>query len=136
MKKLYTLIFFLSISITSGKLFSQGSTFSFSTTGTTPQMDSAIVFAGSIWGEYLNSAVPIKVHVFYGNLFGATLAITIPNGRRDFPSAPIDSIWYASCLANSIEGSELNPGEDDINIYFDNNVTWYLGVDANCPGGQ
>lgn len=136
MKKLFTLAFIVFISIQSGKLYAQGSTFSFTNTGTTPQIDSAITFTGNIWGQYLNSAVPIKVHLYYLNLFGTTLAITIPNGRRDFPSAIVDSVWYPSCLANAMEGTEINVGEDDMNIFFDSSQNWYFGTDANCPGGK
>ncbi len=136
MKKLYFLFFIFFISVSSGKLFSQGATFVFSNTGTTPQIDSAITYTGNLWGQYINSAVPIKIHLYYMNLFGSTLAITIPNGERDFPSAPIDSVWYPSCLANAMEGVEINPGEDDMNIYFDNTHSWYFGTDANCPAGQ
>lgn len=136
MKKFYTLLFIAFMSISSGQLFSQGATFAFTNTGTTPQIDSAITYAGNLWGQYINSSVPIKIHVYYMNLFGTTLAITIPNGRRDFPSAPVDSVWYPSCLANAMEGVEINPGEDDMNIYFDNTHSWYFGTDANCPGGS
>jgi len=134
MKKLFTLIIFLS-AFSIGKLYSQA-TFNFTNTGTTPQIDSAITYTGTIWGQYLVSSVPIKANLYYMNLFGATLAICIPNGERDFSSAPIDSVWYPSCLANSLEGSEINTGEADMNIFFDNSVNWYFGTDAICPAGH
>jgi len=110
--------------------------FAFTYTGTTSQIDSACTFAGNIWGEYLVSSVPIKIGLFYGNLFGTTLAITIPNGKRDFPSAPLDSVWYPSCLANAMEGVEINPGEADMNIFFDSSQPWYFGTDGNCPSNK
>src|SRR5687767_5567699 len=125
MKKLFTIIAFIGL-FSFSRSYSQA-TFSFTNTGTTPQIDSAITYAGNIWGQYLISSVPIKVHLYYMNLFGATLAITIPNGERDFSSAPVDSVWYPSCLANSLEGTEINSGEDDMNIYFDNTHNWYFG---------
>lgn len=134
MKKLFTL-FILLITFSIGRIYSQA-TFTFTNTGTTPQMDSAITYTGNIWGQYLISSVPIKVHLYYMNLFGATLAICIPNGERDFLAAPVDSVWYPSCLANSLEGSELNSGEADMNIFFDNNVNWYFGTNAVCPPGH
>jgi hypothetical protein len=134
MKKLFILITFLGL-FSFTRSYSQA-TFSFTNTGTTPQMDTAITYAGTIWGQYLISSVPIKIHLYYMNLFGATLAITIPNGERDFSTAPVDSVWYPSCLANSLEGTELNPGEDDINIFFDNNANWYFGTNAICPAGK
>jgi hypothetical protein len=135
MKKFFTLVSFTVLIMLPLKLEAQA-TFTFTNTGTTPQIDSACAFAGNIWGQYLISSVPIKVEVFYGNLFGTTLAITIPNGRRDFPSAPLDSVWYPSCLANAMEGSEINPGEADMNIFFDSSQPWYFGTDANCPSNK
>ena len=134
MKKIFTL-FLICFLWGTAKLSAQ-STFSFTTTGTDSIIDSAITFTGRIWGQYLNSAVPIRVHVYYANLFGTTLAITIPNGKRDFPSAPLDSIWYPSSLANAMEGSAITPGEDDMDIFFDNTNPWYFGTDGICPGGK
>ncbi len=134
MKKLFTIALIL-FSFSIGKLYSQA-TFTFTNSGTTPQMDSAINYAGSIWGEYLISSVPIKVNLYYLNMFGATLAICIPNGERDFSTAPVDSVWYPSCLANSLDGVELNPGEADMNIFFDNTHNWYFGTNAICPAGH
>ncbi len=137
MKKLY-FCFILFLAPISGKLFSQtGSTFNFTNTGTSSAMDSAIDYSGQIWGQYLNSTVPIKVNVYYAFLgVGTTLAVTMPNGERDFPTAPLDSVWYPSCLANSMEGSELNPGEADMDIFVNNTVNWYFGLDAVCPAGK
>lgn len=135
MKKLFTLIALIFILSSPAKLGAQA-TFTFNNVGTTSQIDSACTFAGNIWGQYLISAVPIKIDLFFGNLFGTTLAITIPNGRRDFPTAPLDSVWYPSCLANAMEGTEINPGEADMNIFFDNSQPWYYGTDGNCPSNK
>jgi len=95
MKKFFTLVSLSLFLILPYRLEAQA-TFTFTNTGTTAQIDSACAFAGNIWGQYLISSVPIKVELFYANLFGTTLAITVPNGRRDFPSAPLDSVWYPS----------------------------------------
>ncbi len=136
MKKHYLLCFILFLFFAPSKIFSQGSTFTFTTTGTNPTIDTALAYVGNIWGDYLNSTVPIKVNVYYINLFGTTLGITVPNGRRDFPTAPVDSVWYPSCLANAIEGTELNVGEADMDIFMDNSTNWYFGLDGNCPLGK
>lgn len=137
MKKLYILTFSLILSLIPGRILAQGSTFNFNNTGTTGAIDSALTYAGNIWGDYLNSSVPIKVDIFYVNLIDpSTLAVTIPNGERDFPSAPFDSVWYPSCLANSLEGIELNTGEADMCIFVNNLVNWYFGTDAICPAGK
>lgn len=130
------------ISFVVGLLFingvmAQGSTFVFSNTGTTAQMDTALNFTGRIWGKFLNSTIPIKVNIYYTNLGPATnLAITIPNGRRDFTNAPLDSIWYPSSLANSLDNVELNPGEADMDIYVNSSTNWYLDTLGNPSASQ
>jgi hypothetical protein len=114
-------------------------TFSVTASGTNPTVDSAIAFTTSIWEKYLVSTQPIKVNIFFWDLTSAgPLGITFPNGRRDFASAPLDSIWYPSCLANAISASETNPGESDIDIYMNasSTINWYFGTDANPSSGQ
>jgi hypothetical protein len=104
--------------------------------GTTAEIDSAISFTIKIWEKYLISAQPIKINLFYWDLTSAgPLGITFPNGRRDFPGAPVDSVWYATSLANAITGTETNPGESDLDIYFNGNssIPWYFGTDG-LPG--
>ena len=96
----------------------------------------AIQHAADIWGGILVSDVPIKVSVSWTPLGGAALGVTFPNGRKDFTDAPVPATWYATALANSIAGVELNPGEDDINIYLNSGTNWYLGLDGNTPAGQ
>jgi hypothetical protein len=118
-------------------VMAQGSTFIFTNVGTTVQMDTALNFTGRIWGKFLNSTIPIKVNIYYTNLGPASnLAITIPNGRRDFANAPLDSIWYPSCLANSLDNVELNPGEADMDIYVNSSTNWYLDTLGNPSAGQ
>jgi len=112
------------------------SVFQMQTVNGTPAFDAVVNYCGQKWGEYLNSSVPIKVKVYYANLFGQTLGITIPNGRRDFLNAPIDSVWYPTSLANALAGVELNPGEDDMNIFIDNTANWYMGLDGNPPANK
>ncbi len=133
MKLFYSLLLILSSTLSS---FSQA-TFTVTTSGTDATIDAAIDFTTDIWGQYLNSAVPIKIKVIYADLTsGGPLAITIPNGEKDFSAAPLSSTWYASCLANSIEGSELNVGEVDMDIYVNSFVNYYFGTDGNPGAGQ
>jgi len=108
--------------------------FSVTATGTNPTIDSAISYTTDIWSQYLTSSVPIKVNVVYTNMTGAgPLAVTFPNGEKDFAGAPRTGVWYATCLANSIAGIELNPGEFDMDIYVNSAVDYYFGTDGN-PG--
>lgn len=117
--------------------FSQGSTYIFDNTGTTAQIDSALAYTGRIWGDFLNSTIPIKVKIVYTNLGSPTsLAITVPNGRKDFSTAPQDSVWYPSSLANSLENAELNVGENDMDIYVNSSTNWYFRTDGNPGAGQ
>lgn len=95
----------------------------------------AIEHAAAIWGGILQSAVPIKVLVNWFPMGGAALGITFPNGRRDFTGAPLPQTWYATALANSIVGSELNPGETDFDIWLNADVTWsYDTTGSAVPG--
>lgn len=96
----------------------------------------AIDRAGEIWGGILHSDVAVKVNVVWFPLGGATLGITFPNGLRDFDGAPEASTWYATALANSIAGQELNPGEADMDVYLNSAVDWYMGTDGAPPPGR
>lgn len=117
-------------------LRAQTCTFTIAHNGTPANAQAAIAQAASIWGTILSSPVPVKFTVNWLNLFGATLGVTLPNGERDFAGAPEASTWYATSLANSIAGSELNPGEADFNIWFDAGANWYYGLDADPGPGQ
>lgn len=111
-------------------------TFTIAHFGTPTDAQVAIQHAADIWGSILVSDVPIKVSVSWTALGGSSLGVTFPNGRKDFSGAPMDSTWYPTALANSIGNSELNPGEDDINVYLNSTTNWYLGLDGNTPAGQ
>lgn len=111
-------------------------TFTITHFDTPPDAQIAIEYAANIWGSILESEVPIKVSVAWVNMGTLTLGITFPNGRKDFPGVPVPSTWYATALANSINGNELNPGEDDINIYLNSSTNWYMGTDGNTPASQ
>jgi len=111
-------------------------TFTITHFGTPPDAQVAIDYAATIWGTILESDVPIKMSVSWSPLGAGSLGVTFPNGRKDFPNAPLAATWYATALANSISGTELNPGEDDINVYLNSSTNWYLGTDGNTPAGQ
>lgn len=96
----------------------------------------AIGHAADIWEGILVSAIPIKATVTWAPMGGSALGITFPNGRKDFPSAPIAQTWYATALANSIAGAELNTGENDFDIFLDSGTNWYFGLDGGTPDGQ
>ncbi len=131
-------LFYSFLTLLTSASFSFGqSSFVITPAGTDPTIDNAIDYATDIWSQYLNSSVPIKIKVIYADLTSSgPLAITIPNGRKEFSSAPLDSTWYATSLANSLEGSELNPGEVDMDIYVNSYVNYYFGTDGLPGPGQ
>jgi len=96
----------------------------------------AIEHAAGIWETILVSDVPIKVLVTWAPIGNSTLGITFPNGRKDFPSAPVPQTWYATALANAISGTELNPGENDFEFFLNSSTDWYYGTDGTTPDGQ
>ncbi|MCB9169181.1 MAG: T9SS type A sorting domain-containing protein [Flavobacteriales bacterium] len=97
---------------------------------------SAVAHAADIWSGIVISNVPIKVKVSWVPLFGSALGLTLPNGRRDFAGAPEPLTWYATALANSITGTELDPGEDDFDVFLDATADWYTGTDGMPGSGQ
>lgn len=111
-------------------------TFNITYTGFTPQAQTAFAYAANIWTQTLESTVPIKVNVYFTTLIPGLLGITFPNGIKDFPGAPMNSTWYATSLANSITGTELNPGQFDIDIYLNSSVNWYTDTVGTVPAGQ
>lgn len=115
---------------------SAAATFTITHFGTPPAAQLSIQHAADIWGDILVSEVPIKVAVSWTPMGGSSLGITFPNGRKDFTNAPEAATWYATALANSIAGVELNVGEDDINVYLNASTNWYMGTDGNTPPGQ
>lgn len=96
----------------------------------------AIEHAAGIWEGVLVSSVPIKGMVTWAPMGASALGITFPNGRKDFLAAPFAQTWYATALANSIVGEELNPGENDFEIFLNSGSSWYYGTDGATPNGQ
>ena len=115
---------------------SAGATFTFTHVNSTAAQATAIEHAAGIWGDILQSAVPIKVRITFFPLGANALGITFPNGRRDFGGAPLPQTWYATALANSITGTELNTGEGDIDIFLNITANWYTGTDGNPGAGE
>lgn len=114
----------------------RSASFSINYTGFSGQSQASFQYASTIWSAILNSPVPIKVNAVFVPLTPGLLGITLPNGRKDFAGTPQPDTWYATALANSIAGIELNPGEADFDLYLNSTINWYFGVDGNCPGSK
>ena len=133
MKKIYTL--FLVVFCLTTSLKAQ-TTFNITYSGFSTQAQAAYQYAADIWANTVVSAVPIKVTAHFSLLPSGTLGITFPNGRKNFAGAPVANRWYATSLANSITGTEINPGEADIEMYLNSTVNWYYGASGTVPAGQ
>ena len=104
--------------------------------GFTPQAQTAFQYAVDQWSNTLVSNVSIKVNAHFNVLLPGMLGITFPNGRKNFTGAPQPDTWYATSLANSIAGTELNPGEYDIDVFLNSSVNWYYDTIGNVAAGQ
>lgn len=83
------------------------------------------------WSNYLQISVPVKVNVFTVNSpLLPFSAITLANARKDFTNAPISNTLYPTSLANQLAGAETNPGEFDMDIYFNLATSYYYGTGA------
>jgi len=111
-------------------------TFSIIFNGYTTDAQTAFQYAADIWSSILVSNIPIKVNTYFTPLPAGLLGITLPNGRKNFPHAPVTNTWYSTSLANALADSELNAGEDDVDLYLNSSVNWYFGTDGNCPAGK
>ena len=115
---------------------SQNATFEVTLGGFDAEAEAAFNYATDQWSQYLISDVPIKVHANLVTLLPGQLGITFPNGEKNFVGAPFNDTWCASCLANAITGTELNPGYADMDIFINSTANWYFGTDGNTPAGQ
>jgi hypothetical protein len=115
----------------------QVNTFSFTITGPAPAgFTTALNIAAQKWSNYLQINVPIKVNVFIVNAsFLPFSAITFANGRKNFTNAPYPNILYTTPLANQIAGTVTNPGEYDMDIYFNLFTSYYFGT-GKPPASQ
>src|SRR5215210_1610242 len=111
----------------------------------------AFQYAANIWGQILDSKVPIFVRASFDPLtctassavLGSAGAIQI---FSNFPNAPVPDVWYHVALANKLAGVDLAPGPplsnaDDIVARFNTSLNgnpaclagrgWYYGTDTN-----
>ncbi len=110
----------------------------------------AFNYAVGIWSSLLNSSEVIVVDACWqsdlpSNYLGQAGPTTI---RRDFPSAPTASTWYAAALANTLENGDLNDADgwdsdgdgndvdSEVGGEFNSTFDWYYGTDGNTPGDK
>jgi hypothetical protein len=121
--------------------------------GTTRGQQRLNVFqaAANIWGAQLTSNVVIRVRAQFRSLAPCTPSGGVLGGAGpvnfafDFPNTPRPGVLYPIALANSLAGSDLDPGGDDIEAEFNSDVDlgclgggtrfWY-GTTTPAPSGQ
>lgn len=118
------------------RTWSQPAVFEVTYTGMSAEAETAFTYATDIWNNYLVSDVPIKIIAHAQPLLPGQLGITFPNGELNFAGAPVNDVWYASCLANAITVTDQSPDEVDMEIYFNSFANWYYGLDENPGAGE
>lgn len=98
---------------------------------------SAFNAAAAIWGNLLQSSVPITIKACWASFSGSTLGYSGGGTRsRNFTNAPMSNTWYNASLANALSGSDLSPSNSDMHITYNSNFDWYYGTDGNPPSTQ
>lgn len=124
-------LLFLSILITIGLSAQPPSTFKFTMNGNPPPagLIDALNNAAHRWDNYLKITVPIKVNLFLINTNLVPFSgLTLANGRKKFINIPDPNFIYTTALANQLAGMELNPGEQDMDIYINLITPMYFGT--------
>jgi len=83
--------------------------------------------AADSWGALLQSPVNIVVSAQMTSLTCSSNSAVLGSAgaagiTRDFPNAPQANTWYPIALANSLAGSDLDPGTADINANFNQDI--------------
>ena len=119
-------------------------------------------FAADVWGNILDSDVPIVVQGSFQPLACTPTSGTLGSAGTiqifaNFPGAAFTLTWYPSSLANKLAGFDLTPGpfdpgllqppfNDDIVARFNGDIgvnpncltglNWYNGLDHNQAGNE
>lgn len=106
--------------------------------------------AANYWSRRVDSSVEIKIDARLdplecdarGGVLGAAGPLTV---HGNFANVPVQETWYVGPLANSIDGSDLSPGTNDVNTVFNSGLNgdpnciagfrWWLGIDSPAPSG-
>jgi hypothetical protein len=111
----------------------------------------AYLFAADLWGAVLESDATIYVGASFQPLACTPTSGTLGSAGTtfvftDFAPGVKPNTWYSSALADSLAGSDLNPGFIDINSRFNGDIgvnpncltgsDWYYGLDGNTPTGK
>lgn len=96
------------------------------------RVKSVFIKAGEIWGQYLESEVPIRVQVNWKPL-GANILGSASSYRyyANFSGAPFVNTYYPVAMAEKISHRNLNGNEPDMIANFNSSYSnWYVGTDG------
>lgn len=107
-------------------------------------------FAAGIWGNVLDSKVPITIRATFSPINSTSSPCTATSGIlgqanttgfvTDFANAPLAHVAYPMALANALSGTDLNGVNAEITAQFNSLVdnatclgdsNWYYGYDGN-----
>lgn len=106
----------------------------------------AFEYALSLWACSLRGSVTVVVRATFDPLGGTPTSATLGAASPEiyavnFPNVPVVDTYYAIALANSLAGSDLDPGFEDIDAFFNSDVDgdtvlgtthWYYGTDGQA----
>lgn len=97
----------------------------------------AISAAAEVWAQNFTSPVPVKVKIQWERQSNIGILAAAAPGKfhNNFKNIPDNDLWYASALADSIAGEDIEPTIPEISIRINsaNAAMLYLGTDGNCP---
>lgn len=98
----------------------------------------AFRYAADQWQTLITSTVPISISATWSDLGAGVLGSAAANNvRRNFSGALIGNVWFVDALADKLHGSDLGPGNPDINASFNCTFSnWYFGTDNNPGAGE
>ena len=101
-----------------------------------PEAEASIRFAASVWGNYLQSSVPIRVEVDWRDQGDPLILASAGPSTiyRAFPGSVDDQVWYPVALAEAIVGEPLNDTtEADINVVVNSTANWNFATEGTVP---
>ncbi|MDX1973974.1 MAG: choice-of-anchor D domain-containing protein [Candidatus Sumerlaeia bacterium] len=109
----------------------------------------SIVRAATVWQNYLDSGVTIRVEVNFDPLecdsSGAVLGAAGPNVVIEDAQLPNRNTFYSVAQASALLGEDADPSGDDISAAFNTTLDagclggvagWYYGFDGNAPSNR
>ena len=104
------------------------------------EYQSAINAAVNVWAQSYPSTVPVTIDAIWErqSTDGVLAAASPGKFYNNFPGTPDPDLWYASAMANSLAGKDLDPKSSEITIRLNSNNSYrlYLGTDGNCPSNK